>query len=322
MKTVNISYECYGLHEHFIQIKLCEVFTLLSEDVSVLQRIGNNIKVIFTISDNLSSHFFNVLRFFCDTNKLILLIGSNRLLEYIEKSKTLQLSTNEIVSKGVSSCVVIKREENSSKFSDIIELNCLSLGICHRPQKSYSEKVGKIIAESQSSDGMNVKFEDGKLWNYYGQSFCEWVKEYFNGDCIRYSQKIQMYLQVLKEILSSTDICDCEKDRYMYNLYKYSPYVGYFLNVISAIVYDRSEASYNNITLAASKVYNLNMDDSAALRAIDHLSHLVNSSVESQSLIKNIVDSKLVSNYEVFLYVISIMSDIRRRANFVLRNGR
>ena len=322
MKMVNTSYECYGLHEHFIQIESHEVFELLLEDVSLLQQIGNHIKVIFTVSDNLSSHFFNVLRFFCDTNKFILLIGNKCLLEYIEKSKTFQLSTHEIVLKNSSSCVVIKRKANSSKCSDIIELNCLSLGICHRPQKSYSEKLGKIIAESQTSDDMKVKFEDGKLWNYYGRPFREWVKEYLNGDCIKYSQIMQIYLQVLKEIISSTDICGCAKDKHVHNLYKYSPYVGYFLNVISDIVYSKSETSYNNITLAALKVYNFNMDDSAALRAIDHLSRLLCSSVESHALIQNIVSCRTVSNYEVFLYVISIISDIRRRAIFVLRNGR
>lgn len=322
MKIANIPYECYGLHEHYILIEPHEVFELRLEDVSVLQRIGNHIKVIFTVSDNLSSHFFNVLRFFCDSNKFILLIGDECLLKYIEESKTFQLSTHEIVLKNSYSCIVIKRKASSSKCSDIIELNCLSLGICHRPQKSYSEKLGKIIAESQTSDDMKVKFEDGKLWNYYGRPFREWVKEYLSGDCIKYSQIMQLYLQVLKEIFSSTDICGCAKDKYVRNLYKYSPYVGYFLNVVSNIVYSKSEVSYNNITLAASKVYNLNMDDFAALRAIDHLSRLLCSSVECHALIQSIVSCRIVSNYEVFLYVISIVSDIRRRANLLLRNGR
>lgn len=322
MRIVECLYDCYGVHDKAVETTSHNVLVVFSEDISDLSKVDDNVKVIMTIKPNLSSHFFNVLRFYCDANQLLLLVGNQEVLDYINGDKNLHFSNDGIVAEDGSDCIVIKKSENLSKFSDIIELNCTSFGICHRPNKKFSEEAGTRIAKSQSLDGFTATYSNGKVWNYYGTAFSSVVDQFVDGNFDEYGKILNSYLLVLRRIIGSEHIDDAEKEKAIFDLYRYSPYVGYFLNVISAYVHRKSESIYNAITLEAAKKYNLNMNDDNALQVIEHLRHLLSEREECKILIKKTTGISCSSNYEVYLYIVSIMSDIRRRANGILQNGR
>lgn len=322
MRIVECLYDCYGIHDKTVETTSNNVLVLFSENISALSNVDDNVKVIMTIKPNLSSHFFNVLRFYCDANQLLLVVGSQEVLDYINGDKSLRFSNDSILVEDGSGCIVINKVENLSKFSDIIELNCTSFGICHRPNKTFSKEAGTRIAKSQSLDGFTATYSNGKVWNYYGIAFSAVVHHFVDDNFDEYGRILDSYLLVLRRIIGSEHINDAENEKAIFELYRYSPYVGYFLNVISAIVHRNSESIYNAITLEAAKKYNLNMSDDTALQVIEYLRYLLRKREECKILIKKITGVSCSSNYEVCLYIVSIMSDIRRRANGILQNGR
>jgi len=322
MRTISLLYDCYGVSNNNEKINAQDVFILFSEDIHALKSVDSNVKAVMTINGNLSSHFFNVLRFFCDTNHLVLIVGSKELLQLINGNKTLLLSKDQIIVNDSNSTLIIKKDDDHNKFNDIIELNCSSFGICHRPNKIYNVEEGKMIAQSQTFDDLTAKYYKGKIWNYYGMSFRQVTNHFLEDEFSKYLSYLKVYLNVLKDIIVNTNADDCLKKKLKYDLYKYSPFVGYFLNVISYVVYTKSEVLFDRITLEAAKKYNLNMDDSMALKTIEHLSTIISLPQEDRETIISSIGGEHVSNYEVCLYLISGMSDLRRRSNQILQNGR
>lgn len=313
-------FECYGLNNAVAKVKSSEVLTLFFENVANLASIERTIKVIIVVNANLSSHFFNVLRCFCDTNKLILLIGNEKIIRFLDRDELL-ISQNSIIAKGKSSCLLIKKVEDFSKFNDIIELNCSSHEICHRPNKLFDKKTGEMIVRAQSFDCFTVEFKQGKLWYDYGKSFSNFVINYLD-DPFKYSDILTTYLDVLQEIFMSNNLDNSEKERLKYELYRYSPFVGYFLNVISYYIYNYSEKTFDTISLESAKQYNLNMDDSVAITTIVLLKKLLKFPWDIKIYTNIIPPNDLSVRYVTYLYIVSIMSDLRRRANSIITGKR
>ncbi|MBO5312372.1 MAG: hypothetical protein J6B29_00255 [Clostridia bacterium] len=321
MKTICMQFDCYGVPYGTHSIRSNEVIIFNSESVSDLKNIAIDTRLVITKNVKLSSHFFNVLRYYCDYHKIILLIANEEILNFIQEGKSFTISKNElVVNDGENGVIVIRRESVGEKFNDIIELNCKSSSVCLRPQKSYNSTVGELIVDSQREEGLLTELRDGRLWINFEKSLPQIVADMIENDSERYSEKLLCFLNTIKSVISSNEMERKREEELVYQLYRFSPYVGYYVNIISSRVYARSQEAYDEIALEAAKQYNLNMDDVQALKTVNLLIDLLGNIESMKSFVNELTNGKCYSNYEAFLFVVSIMSDLRRRAVYIIEN--
>ncbi len=283
-------------------------------DISItsLLDLDENVELIFTKYDGTSSHFLNVLKYYALSHNTIIIFGNSitNITKCLSDGIAIEISESCITIYGEQTCIFKRDNGISPAFSSNICYNTATNEICFRPQKIYSSEMGNLISCAQQTVDFSTIYKKGRLWTKMRISTCSMVDFYlksFN----EYLQLNKIYIDCLEKILNSNKCRELDKTMII-EFYRYSPYVGYFLNVVTKKVSFKNKDAYDAITIHTSNVFNLSMADKEAMHTLNTLRELIN---DEHSFNDYFAHYKFVSSNEnKMLFIVSLLSDIRRYA--------
>lgn len=317
MKVVNSEYELLGTFEENTAIPFSEIEFFPSCSTTELSRTTKATRLVAVLDKNLSSHIFNVIRYFAHEKNLLLIIGCNEFFVHsFASSDFVVVFKDKIKIYTEESSIEIIKVARTEPFDDVIKLNCATTEICFRPQKKYPSAYADALVLCQTTNSYSVTTKAGRLWYLFGVSPREFMHYLVEKDEQEYKNSLYAFLSSLESVFSAGQVCAQDKDRLLMELYRYSPFVGFLLNILSAEVFAYSNEKYYDIILEGSKLYNVDMSSPRALSALQCLKQLLQSQENSW---ENIVfDDGAIFKFEKYLFITSVASDLRRTAHGML----
>lgn len=314
----NSFYYCFGLTNNDGNFKHSEYLFTRVIDHSLLYSLSKEIKLVIVTSCAFSSHILNYLRYISYESGIVVLMLKDVDEGLIPESAEIIVEKNRIVFTNGESSFLVQYVESEEQFNDTIEFNCSNSSICFRPHKQYNIDSIKSICEVQTSNNWIVFGSKNKLWYQCKEPFIRIVRKYVD-ERESYVKIVNNILRDYKTIISDMAFNNQKTNKAI--LYRSSPFVGYFINPLSYAVYSASPTDYSSITLAASKTYNLSMSVQELTILIDELISSTDNYIdlEEYALAKFAYHSK--NEYGIFLFVITILSDIRRTLLNTLNEG-
>lgn len=313
MKVVNSEYEILGTFEENVAIPFSEIEIFHFCNTIDLSRIKTATRLIAVLDKNLSSHIFNVLRYFAHERNLLLIIGCNEFfIHSFAPSDSVVVFEDKIEIHAVENSMEIIKVAKAEPFDDVIKLNCVTSEICFRPQKNYPSAYAYALALCQTTKNYSVVAKGGRLWYLFGASPREFTHYLVEKDEQEYKNALYSFLSSLERIFLAGQLCQ-DKDGLLLELYRYSPFVGFLLNILSAEVFAYSNEKYYDIVLEGSKLYNVDMSTPRALSALQYLKQLLQSQEHSWGDVD--FDDGRIFKFEKYLFITSVASDLRRKAH-------
>ena len=317
MKVVNSEYELLGAFEENMAIQFSEIEIFHSCNAIELSRTTTATRLIAVLDKNLSSHIFNVIRYFAHERDLLLIIGCNEFfVRSFAPSDSVVVFKNKIEIHTEENRIEIIKVARTDPFDDVIKLNCTTSEICFRPQKKYPSALADALVLYQTTKNYSVVAKDGRLWYLFNVSPREFTHYLVEKGEQEYKNALSSFLSSLERIFLASQACEQDKEKLLMELYRYSPFVGFLLNIIAAEVFAYSNEKYYDIILEGSKLYNVDMPAPRALSALQCLKRLLQSQENSCGDI--VFDDGPIFKFEKYLFITSVASDLRRKAHGIL----